>query len=115
MYQGVYNLLEAASVGADPEYTKVLQNDMPEYLVDYQTANKDLTMDYALDIREELKKIDVPVILVLGTLDFLTVISKQQELEAAIKDTTLIVIEGGTHMVCADRPEVVAKELLNVL
>lgn len=109
------DLIGKPSVGADSKLIEEILLQLPKYLTDYQTANKDMDMDYSLDIREELKNIKIPVIITFGTLDFLTSLRKQQELVAAIDDATFISIEGGTHQVCTDRPDVVAGEILKVL
>lgn len=103
------------SEGADPKMVEHMIATIPECVTDYQTANKDLDMDFSLDIRENLKNIKIPVILIFGDHDFLTTLKKQEELVNAIDGSILIPIVGGTHQVCADRPDKVAEEILKVL
>lgn len=68
---------------------------------DYRNASpilrETLVKTVNLDITEDVKKIEVPTLLVWGTNDEAVDIKRAYELEKLIKDAGLVVYEGATH------------------
>ncbi len=61
------------------------------------------------DLRENLKKIDIPTLLIWGTLDTATKIEDALIMEKEIKDAGLVKIEGASHYVFLEYTEYVSK------
>jgi non-heme chloroperoxidase len=68
------------------------------------------------DFRDDLPKIDVPMLVVHGTEDrILPFDSTAKRLPGLIKDLTLVPVEGGPHNVGWTHPEIVNKALLDFI
>jgi non-heme chloroperoxidase len=68
------------------------------------------------DFRDDLPKIDVPVLLVHGDADrILPYPNTAARLPGLIKDLTVVTVEGGPHNVAWIHPEVVNPALLDFL
>lgn len=74
---------------------------------DYRNASgvmRDILVGHVnLDIKEDVKKIKCPTLLIWGTLDEAVSIERAYELEKLIKDAGLVVYEGCTHYAYLER------------
>lgn len=74
---------------------------------DYRNASgvmRDILVGHVnLDIKENVKKIKCPTLLIWGTLDEAVSIERAYELEKLIKDAGLVVYEGCTHYAYLER------------
>jgi non-heme chloroperoxidase len=68
------------------------------------------------DFRDDLAKIDIPMLVVHGTEDrILPFDATAKRLPALVDGLTLIPVEGGPHNICWTHPEVVNKALLDFI
>jgi len=74
---------------------------------DYKNASKmmrDIMVEHVnLDIREEVKKIKCPTLIVWGTMDAAVPVEDAYELEKLINDSGVVVYEGCTHYAYLER------------
>ena len=71
---------------------------------------------WATDFRDDLPKIDVPVLVIQGDADQVLPLDKTgARLPALIKDAHLVVIEGGPHAIPWTHPAQVNAALLSFL
>ena len=68
------------------------------------------------DFREDIKRIDIPTLMLHGTADrILSVEGQGRRLHAALPDAQYVEIEGGPHVMCVTHAEEVNRELLAFL
>jgi non-heme chloroperoxidase len=68
------------------------------------------------DFEEDIKKIDVPTLIVHGTADrILSIEGQGRRLHAALPDARYVEIEGGPHVLCVTHADEVNRELLAFL
>jgi pimeloyl-ACP methyl ester carboxylesterase len=68
------------------------------------------------DFHEDIKRIDVPTLILHGTADrILSVDGQGRRLHAALPDARYVEIEGGPHVMCVTHAEEVNRELLAFL
>ncbi len=68
------------------------------------------------DFRDDLPKIDVPVLLIHGDADrILPYDNTATRLPALVKDLTFVTVEGGPHNIAWTHPEIVNPALLDFL
>jgi pimeloyl-ACP methyl ester carboxylesterase len=64
----------------------------------------DLSACNNLDLTEEIRKINVPALIICGAEDKMTPPDCSRQLAASISGSTLEIIEGAGHMVMMERP-----------
>jgi non-heme chloroperoxidase len=80
------------------------------------TAAVDCIATWATDFRDDLPKIDVPVLVIQGDADQVLPLDKTgKRLPGLIKDVNLVVIEGGPHAIPWTHADQVNTALLNFL
>jgi 3-oxoadipate enol-lactonase len=67
------------------------------------------------DLRGYLKKLTVPVAIMVGEEDYATPVTEAQQLHDAIPNSTLTVIPGARHLTPIERPEEIAIQLIALL
>ena len=68
------------------------------------------------DFREDIKRIDVPTLILHGTADrILSIDGQGRRLHAALPDARYVEIEGGPHVMCVTHADEVNRELLDFL
>ena len=68
------------------------------------------------DFHEDIKRIDIPTLILHGTADrILSIEGQGRPLHRALPDATYIEIEGGPHLVGVTHPAEVNRELLSFL
>jgi pimeloyl-ACP methyl ester carboxylesterase len=68
------------------------------------------------DFSEDVKRLDVPTLILHGTADrILAIDGHGRRLHAALPESTLVEIEGGPHLVCVTHAKEVNRELLAFL
>lgn len=67
------------------------------------------------DLRGYLKKLSVPVAILVGEEDYATPVTEAQQLHDAIPNSTLTVIPGARHLTPIERPEEIAIQLIALL
>lgn len=75
------------------------------------TMRKIMVEHVNLDIEEEVKKIEVPTLLLWGTMDSEVPVERAYELEKLMKDAGVVVYEGCTHYAYLERLEQTIKVL----
>jgi non-heme chloroperoxidase len=68
------------------------------------------------DFHEDIKRIDVPTLILHGTADrILSVDGQGRRLHAALPDARYVEIDGGPHVMCVTHAKEVNRELLAFL
>jgi len=86
----------------------ILRNSWASYLLTSKQAIN-------LDIKEKLKNIHVPTLLIAGTKDSINSISILHEMHNEIPDSSLEIIEGANHVVILNNIDKVAEVINNFL
>jgi 3-oxoadipate enol-lactonase len=68
-----------------------------------------------MDLRDYLKKLSVPVAILVGEHDYATPVAEAQKLQEAIPNSTLTVIPGARHLTPIECPEEIAIQLIALL
>ncbi len=115
--EGARRMLAAPRAELDPTFPGLFAGDPPAELVpllaDIAADVRPATLAHQLgimaeaDLNDLLPHIDVPTLLVWGSLDARSPLTVASQFEAAIPDTTLVVIEGAGHLSNLERPELV--------
>jgi non-heme chloroperoxidase len=68
------------------------------------------------DFQEDIKRIDIPTLILHGTADrILSLEGQGQRLHAALPDAHYVEIEGGPHVMCVTHAKEVNRELVAFL
>jgi len=68
-----------------------------------------------MDLRDYLKKLSVPVAILVGEHDYATPVAEAQKLREAIPNSTLTIIPGARHLTPIECPEEIAIQLIALL
>ncbi|MFJ3406213.1 alpha/beta fold hydrolase [Promicromonospora sp. NPDC090134] len=112
---GARRMLAAPPAEFDPTFPGLFAGAPPAELVPLladvaadvrpATLAQQLGIMAEADLTDLLPRIDVPTLLVWGRLDARSPLTVASQFEAAIGDTTLVVIEGAGHLSHLERPE----------
>mgnify|MGYP001772656689 CR=1 FL=1 len=94
-----------AKGSSDEIYNKVLGIFLS---ADREVIYRDFLLCDKFDIRDRLKDIGVPTLVVVGSLDVMTPVSLSEKLSASIKNSRLEVIDSKGHMLPIEAGEVLA-------
>ncbi|MBZ0294742.1 MAG: alpha/beta hydrolase [Anaerolineae bacterium] len=76
--------------------------------VDPAVLQNDLRAADGFDVREQLDRIKTPTLVIGGTEDALTPVRYSTYLQQHIPGAELVIIEGGSHMMMLEQPQVIA-------
>ncbi|MCK7503316.1 MAG: alpha/beta hydrolase [Desulfobacterales bacterium] len=85
-----------------PKFFDALRASLGQANVD--VVSGDMLACSKFDLTGELKKINVPVLVICGTEDKMTPPASSEQIAAGIAGTKLVLIEGAGHMVMMEKP-----------
>jgi pimeloyl-ACP methyl ester carboxylesterase len=101
------------SAGVDPQVKKLALQQMTE--TRQSVVYGDFLACDSFDVMERLDKIQVPTLLICGSVDRMTPPNRSEFLRDHIEGAQLNILDGAGHMVATERPDEVAGLLSSFL
>lgn len=109
-----------ATAGLSPTITQeekeyILNEITPKITAPLDASMDDLTAVCVFDIRERIKDINIPVLIISGSADPLAIMDHQNILNETIPNTTMKIYENRSHALILESPKMLAKDILNFI
>lgn len=101
------------SVGTTLEQQEEFAANIDKYVSSPETVYADLQALVSLNIRDQLKEVKSPTLIISSTLDTAATVATQNFMDEEIKKSDLVLIDGDTHSMLMKQPATIVSEISN--